>query len=117
MRAHITRIKQINPQVNAVVKERFEHALAEARHKDEMRKSSAAILPEFHGVPCTIKECIQVAGMPNASGLKSRADVVSAVDAPTVSRLKEARCSICTFLCLSLSYTRSLTFLNTSNNP
>ncbi len=71
MRAHIERIQEVNPLLNAVVCDRFAAAIDEAREKDRQLARGGPLAP-FHGVPCTIKECFQVAGMPNTSGLVSR---------------------------------------------
>jgi fatty acid amide hydrolase 2 len=83
--AHIARIEAANPRINAVVRDRFDRARAEADRAD--REPSPR---PFHGVPCTIKECFALEGMPNSSGLWSRRDVVSTRDAPAVARLRAA---------------------------
>jgi len=89
--AHIARIEQVNPVINAVVADRFEAALAEARAADRKRRPSGrAKLPPFHGVPCSIKECFALTGMPNTSGVVARKDVISDHDAATVARLRAA---------------------------
>lgn len=88
---HIEHIKKINPHINAVVANRFDEALYEAREADgALHKKSKSALSPFFGVPCTIKENFQVTGMPNASGLLSRKHLRSTSDAPVVSRLKGA---------------------------
>ena len=46
--------------------------------------------PPFHGVPCTIKECIAFTGMPQTAGIVARKGVVSQRDAVTVARLRAA---------------------------
>ncbi len=58
--------------VNAVVVERYDEALAEADMADERATAGADDLPPLLGVPLTIKESIAVAGLPNSAGLKSR---------------------------------------------
>ncbi|KAI8323387.1 amidase signature enzyme [Martensiomyces pterosporus] len=76
--AYIERIKKVNPFLNAVVADRFDEALAEARAIDKLIASGD--IPEecsvekkpFLGVPITIKECIAVKGMPNTYGLAWR---------------------------------------------
>jgi fatty acid amide hydrolase 2 len=88
---HIERIRKVNPLLNAVVKDRFEQARAEAAQADELlRSSSPEELPPFHGVPCTIKECFSLTGMPNASGLVARKGIVAREDATAVERLRRA---------------------------
>ncbi len=62
VQGHIAQIQRVNPTINAVVAERFDLALEEARAAD-------ASEPEgwLHGVPCSIKECFAVTGMPNCA--------------------------------------------------
>lgn len=89
--SHITKIQEVNPSLNAVVRERFAAARAEAQAADDLARTSAPEeLPIFHGVPCTIKECFAVEGMPQSGGVVSRADVISTKDAITVQRLRDA---------------------------
>jgi fatty acid amide hydrolase 2 len=88
---HIEHIARVNPSINAVVRDRFAEARAEADAADALRAStSAGSLPPFHGVPCTIKETFALTGMPNSAGLFRRKDVVAESDAPTVARLRRA---------------------------
>ena len=87
---HIDRAKEVNPIINAIVKDRFSEARAEAEKADKQLKKNDNELPPLFGVPCTIKECFALKGMPNASGLLARKDVVSQSDAPTVARYRAA---------------------------
>lgn len=92
--AHINHIKSVNGILNAVVCDRFEDALKEAKEADEFIKQrleqgeSLDNLPPLFGVPCTIKECFAVIGMPNASGLVARSSIISDSDATVVRRIK-----------------------------
>ena len=89
--AHIERIREINPTINAVVKDRFEQARAEADAVDErIKRREVADWPPFLGVPCTIKECFRLTGMPNSSGLLARKNIIADGDATAVSRLRAA---------------------------
>lgn len=89
--AHIEGIRRINPSLNAMVGERFTQAMEEAAQADQRVASEpTASLPPLLGVPCTVKECFEVRGMPQTSGLRSRQDVVGSKDATVVSRLREA---------------------------
>lgn len=88
---HIEQIKRVNPVLNAVVKERFEEAIIEAKQADEKIKNTPVDkLPAFHGVPCTIKECFALKGMPNSSGLVSRKNLIAKNDATAVARIRKA---------------------------
>jgi fatty acid amide hydrolase 2 len=89
--AHINQIERVNPTINAVVKTRFEQAREEARHADEEIKSlPPEKLPPYHGVPCTIKECFALTGMPNSSGVLARKGIIAEKDATAVARLRKA---------------------------
>jgi len=91
VKLHIDHIKEVNPLINALVKDRFDAALKEAKEADEMlKKVDPDKLPPFHGVPCTVKESFMLTGMPNTSGLVARKSVISDRDATAVSRLKKA---------------------------
>jgi len=91
--AHISQIQKVNPVINAVVKDRFGAAREEAKSADQALKTTPADkLPRFHGVPCTIKEAFRLKGMPNASGLPARKNIISDQDATAVERLKQAGC-------------------------
>ncbi len=47
-------------------------------------------LGRLHGVPCTVKENIDVAGTPTTQGVKALAEAVASIDAPTVERMRAA---------------------------
>lgn len=87
--AHIQQIQTVNPQINAVVFERFQLAREEADAADRKRQHGGP-LPPLLGVPCTIKENFELTGTPQASGLVSRRHIINQQDAPAVARLREA---------------------------
>jgi fatty acid amide hydrolase len=87
--AHIERIEAINQQINAVVVKRYEAALAEAEAADAARQRGEALGP-LHGVPITVKECLDLAGLPTTFGLGSRVRHCAAEDDPYVARLRQA---------------------------
>ena len=62
---HIEKLLRAN--LNAVVAERFDDALAEADAADERVAGGDGDVPPLLGVPCTIKESIAVTGMPNSA--------------------------------------------------
>lgn len=91
VQTHIDRIKKVNPTINAMVKDRFDDAIKEADVADQMiAKGSVENLPPFLGVPCSIKECFAMVGMPNASGLVARKEIIADHDATAVARYKKA---------------------------
>ncbi len=87
---HICRIRAVNPALNALVADRFEEARREARQADERLRSGDTDLPPLLGVPFTVKEMIDLEGMPNTFGSVHRAGSVATADATIVRRLREA---------------------------
>ena len=87
--AHLAQIDRANPKLNAMVKKRFDAARAEADRVDAKVKGGEPLGP-FEGVPCTIKECFELTGMPNSSGLVARRAIVAKRDATAVDRLRKA---------------------------
>lgn len=87
--ACIKRIDQVNPALNAVVSPRFALARAEAVEADR-RQADGAVLGALHGVPVTIKDCIDVAGLPSTFGLAGRAHILAEHDDAYVARLRAA---------------------------
>jgi fatty acid amide hydrolase 2 len=90
--AHIELLERVNPSINAVVVPRYEQARAEADAADARVAAAGAgdELPPLLGVPCTIKESIAVAGLPNCGGLLARKDLRAEVTAPVAQRLIDA---------------------------
>ena len=89
--AHIERIRDVNPALNAVVVPRFDEARAEAEvaHRRVIEEDPED-LPPMLGVPFTVKEFVAVKGMPQTAGILSRSHTVAEQDATVVARLREA---------------------------
>lgn len=87
--AYLKRIAAINLAVNAVVQVRADEARAEAREADRALARGENLGP-LHGVPVTIKDTYDVAGMICTCGTGGRAAYVAQQDAIAVSRLREA---------------------------
>ena len=87
--AHLDRIGQVNGHLNAVTVTLTEQAQAGADAADAAVAAGEELGP-FHGVPFTIKENTDVAGTATTSGLPAFAEMVSAVDAPLVERMRNA---------------------------
>src|SRR5579875_435029 len=87
--AHIARIEQVNPAINAVVVKRYDAARAEACAADE-RHARGEPLGPLGGVPVTIKESLDLAGTPTTFGLPSRANTPMTSDDVYVARLRAA---------------------------
>ncbi|XP_029944345.1 fatty-acid amide hydrolase 2-A-like isoform X2 [Salarias fasciatus] len=96
VQAYIDRIQEVNPFLNAVIKDRFAAALQEAAQVDKLIEEETGgedVLEDrlpFLGVPLSVKESFSLQGMPFATGLVSRRGVVATVDAPPVALLKRA---------------------------
>ncbi|NYT69368.1 amidase [Pusillimonas noertemannii] len=88
VRAHLARIEQVNPKLNALVEQRAEQALAEAREADAGH-AGRTDLP-LDGIPISIKDHYDVAGMKHTEGLPAMADRRSTVDEVVVRRLRRA---------------------------
>jgi amidase len=82
--AHLRRIDDLNRSLNAIVTVAPD-VIDRARVAQD-----APAQGELHGVPITIKDTIETAGLRTTSGSKMRAEYVPEVDAPAVARLKAA---------------------------
>ena len=89
LQAHLLKIEELNPRLNAFVQVDGERALASAR---EMEKDARQIglHGALQGVPVSIKSAIEVAGLRCEAGTKLREGFIASSDAPLVSRLKQA---------------------------
>jgi len=87
--AHLARIAEVNPRLNAVVRVLADEARAGAAESDRQVKAGAP-LGRLHGVPITVKENIDVAGLPTTNGLPAFAGIPAPVDAPVVERMRAA---------------------------
>ena len=87
--AHLTRIGQLNPKLNAFVQVDVEGARAQARVANDAVARKQPLGP-LHGVPVSLKCSIDVKGLRAEAGTKLRAGFVATQDAPLVSRLRQA---------------------------
>jgi amidase len=87
--AHLARIEAVNPWCNAVVRVLADSARADAAALDADLAAGQRPGP-LAGVPLTVKENIDMAGLPTTHGLPSLADAVVPVDAPIVERMRAA---------------------------
>jgi amidase len=89
VQTYLQRIAAVNPALNAVVQLRAEAALAEARAADAAL-ARGQIRGPLHGVPMTIKDSLDTAGVITTGGTTGRASFVPAQDATVVARLRAA---------------------------
>jgi fatty acid amide hydrolase len=87
--AHIARIEEVNPLINAMALPRCDEARAEADAVDQMRQGGQDLGP-LAGVPITIKEQFLVKGLPTSIGLPQKAKEPRPEDGPMVARLRAA---------------------------
>ncbi|KAL6256403.1 hypothetical protein P5V15_012516 [Pogonomyrmex californicus] len=94
--AYVKRCKRVNPLINAIVEDRFEEAIQEAREIDAFLQSTtmdeAKIASEkpLLGLPVTIKESIAVQGMSYSVGMKENVLSRATKDADVVARIRKA---------------------------
>ncbi|XP_077265328.1 fatty-acid amide hydrolase 2-A-like [Temnothorax americanus] len=93
--AYVKRCKEVNPSINAIVEDRFDVAIQEAREIDKFLQSTtideAKIASErpLLGLPVTIKESIAVQGMSHTVAMKDTPSRATK-DAEVVARIREA---------------------------
>lgn len=89
VRAHLKNISRLEPQLNAFTHLDESGAIAQAQQADVARRAGEA-LGSLHGVPVTVKSCIDVAGWPCPAGSQLRRENMPSTDAPLVARLRSA---------------------------
>ena len=87
--ACLRRIEQVNPRINAVALVTADAARDAARAADEALAADHSNGP-LHGVPMTIKDALDTAGVVSTGGTKGRATHVPSQDATVVARLLKA---------------------------
>ena len=88
-RYYISRIEKYDGRLNAVVVRDFDRALAAAKAADEALARGDSLGP-LHGLPMTIKESYDIAGLPTTWGDPAAAQNIARADAVVVERYKRA---------------------------
>ena len=85
----LQRLQQVNPQINAVVQQMPDSALASAGAVDDLLAAGepAGILA---GIPVTIKVNIDQQGFANTNGIRIQQDHMAQQDSPVVTNLRKA---------------------------
>lgn len=84
----ITRIQEQDEAINAIIVRDFDAARQQARNADaRLAKGEKAPLL---GVPMTVKESFNIAGLPTTWGIKGTSNNIAAEDSAVVKRLKAA---------------------------
>ena len=89
VQAHLDRIEAVNPKINAIVTLRADEALADAKAAEAAVLAGENLGP-LHGVPFTVKDSIDTAGVLTQRGSPIFKGRTPDVDATVVSRLKQA---------------------------
>ena len=89
MTAHLERIAQVNPALNAIVTLDADAALASARRADEAQARGAELGP-LHGLPVAHKDLVLTRGMRTTFGSPLYKDFVPADDSLVVERQRRA---------------------------
>jgi amidase len=87
--AHIARMQAANGPVNAITLDLSASARRAAEVADKALAAGAALGPLF-GVPVTIKENVDQAGIANTNGVPANRDLIAPSDAPVVKNLLDA---------------------------
>ncbi len=86
--AHLARIEELNPKLNAIVT-LAPDAMQLAKEAEAAVMRGEKLGP-LHGLPVTVKDTIETAGLRSTSGSVMRAEFIPKRDAPSVARLKAA---------------------------
>src|SRR5215469_11685497 len=89
LQTFLDRIERFNPALNAVVTLDAERAMQAASAADQAVAQGRALGP-LHGLPVTIKDAIEVAGLRSTGGAVELSGHVPQADAVAVSRLRAA---------------------------
>jgi len=87
--AHLKRVEAMQGKLNAFTHVDVEGARAQARRAEDAVRRGAT-LGALHGVPITVKSCLEVTGWPCPAGSLLRKDYIAPSDAPLAARLREA---------------------------
>lgn len=88
-RACLEHIERLNPALNAFITVTAEAAIEQARAADREIAAGTYRGP-LHGIPVSLKDLIDQAGVPTTAGSHVRDGHIASTDAPIVTRLREA---------------------------
>lgn len=86
---YLARVEKYNPDINALVCDQAEKATARAKQADAARKKGQSWGP-LHGVPMTVKESYNIAGLPSTWGNPETKNNIADEDAVACQRLQDA---------------------------
>jgi aspartyl-tRNA(Asn)/glutamyl-tRNA(Gln) amidotransferase subunit A len=113
----LQRIKKVNPHLNALITVSEELALRQARRAESelggsRSKKARRDRGPLHGIPISLKDNIQTAGVRTTAGSRILQDFVPLHDAPVVTALKKAGAVM-----LGKTNMHEFAYGATSNNP
>lgn len=116
--AHLGRIEEANPSLNAVVT--VAHDALDCARRAEAASMRGEATGRLHGVPVTIKDTIETRGVRTTYGSRLREGFIPATDAPAVARLRAAGAIVlgktnCSEF--ALEYTADNPVFGRTNNP
>ncbi|UOF01461.1 amidase [Bdellovibrio reynosensis] len=88
--AHIARIEEVNPKLNAMVEDDFVRARKKAHEQTDLVAKDNSDLPPLFGVPFTVKEMFAYEGMKRTGGSIHHKNDVMNWDSTLVTRMKVA---------------------------
>jgi len=86
---YLTRVERFNPRINAVVTLDVDRARQRADAADTALRRGTVLGP-LHGLPMTVKDCLETAGLRTTAGAEEHADHIPTHDALAVHRLLAA---------------------------
>ena len=86
--AHLDRIESVNPKLNALIA--FPDGVIERARDAEAAAMRGEFWGPLHGVPFTVKDCVDTEGVVTTRGSRLFEDHIPAADATVVTRLKDA---------------------------
>ena len=86
---YISRIERFNPTLNCVVTTNFDDARAQADQADA-ELSVGKTLGPLHGLPITVKDALETAGIQSTGGARELMGNIPERDAPVVKAVKDA---------------------------
>jgi amidase len=116
---YLGRIERLNPRINAVIATDIPNARRRAKAADAALAKGESWGP-LHGVPMTIKDSFDVAGMPSTWGIPDLKDHRPARNAPPVERFLDAgaivfgKTNVAAYL---IGWATSNEIYGTTNNP
>jgi amidase len=108
---HLAWMARVNPALNAVTVDLSSAARVAAERADALLRSGAMLGP-LHGVPVTIKENVDQAGLPTTNGIPAFGEVFAPEDSPVVRNLLDAGAIV-----IGRSNTPEFSFRITTDNP